>query len=611
MTLIRTSLIAILFLFALEARAEDLSAIAWTTNNDESLIGSPEAKRGGILYDFTTSYPLTFRLHGPNSNDMFANWNQVYAGGTFALVLRHPTTDNFIPILATHWSVQPDNKTVYYKLDLDARWSDGKPITADDYIFAATFLRSTIIPLPAENRYMEDYIESVEKVADDVIKVVGKTPSWRPLDDYNFAPLPRHAIRIDAEWPVRENYTPPVVPGPYVITDYKEGERVVFTRLKDWWGDRKRTFTGMFNVDQLMLRVINDPDQSLDYFKKGQLTYVTIFRAKTWMTEEMEFDAIKKGWARRKRVFTDTPQGMSGFFLNVKAPIFQNRDFRKALQYLINFEELNSKLMYNAYYRIVSSFEGTEYENRDLKPYGFNPKLAREHLEKAGYTKRGSDGILVNANGQRASFTLIYGGKGLEPHFNVINNIFKRAGVEMNLQLLEPGASFERGREKAFEAIMISWTAGFYPDPHQYFSCDFADIKQNNNFFGYCNKEVDELINIYRFDMDKEKRLAAMRKIDEIIQDEAIYVPFWEAPYVRFAYWDYVRWPENYLPKRADQLMQFQTFWIDPDRKAEIEKAMKENRSLGEDKAVDVDPYGVKAAMEAAAAAVAGATSAQ
>ena len=73
--------------------------IVWETNNDDPPIGSPKALRGGTFNYFMGSYPLTFRLMGPNSNDAFAGWNRLFTMD-FGLVGRHPVTDRFIPILA-------------------------------------------------------------------------------------------------------------------------------------------------------------------------------------------------------------------------------------------------------------------------------------------------------------------------------------------------------------------------------------------------------------------------------------------------------------------------------------------------------------------------------
>ena len=96
----------------------------------------------------------------------------------------HPVTDKFIPMMATHWSIQPDRKTIYFKLDPDARWSDGKPVTADDYVFTLEMMRSKFIVDPFYNTYAEEYFESVDKIDDHTIRIVGKRPSWRPLYDY-------------------------------------------------------------------------------------------------------------------------------------------------------------------------------------------------------------------------------------------------------------------------------------------------------------------------------------------------------------------------------------------------------------------------------------------
>ena len=93
-----------------------------------------------------------------------------------------------------------------------------------------------------------------------------------------------------------------------------------------------------------------------------------------------------------------------------------------------------------------------------------------------------------------------------------------------------------------------------------------------------------------------------MCELDAIIQDEAFYLPFWQVPFLRLIYWDHVQWPAFFLPKRQDTpLYDWQVFWIDEAREVRLKNAMAKGLGLGEDKVVDVDPYGVKAALEAAA----------
>jgi ABC-type transport system substrate-binding protein len=285
----------------------------------------------------------------------------------------------------------------------------------------------------------------------------------------------------------------------------------------------------------------------------------------------------------------------------VNDPLLSNKDFRKALQHLVDFKELNGKLMYDAYFRQVSNFYGTPFANPNLKSYEFNPRTARELLTKAGFTAKASDGTLVREDGTRASFTLTFGSKGLEPHLTTIQSTFKRMGVDMKLQLLEPATAFNRGMEKTFQALVFNRTANFYPDPHQYFSCETSKEMQTNNNWGYCNEEVDKLIEVYRFDKDPEKRIAAAHRIDEIVHDDAITIPFWTGPYMRFVYWDYLEFPDFYFPKSTEQHSDFQVFWINPEKQAKLEAAMKAGTSLGEDTVVDVDPYDIKGRLEASA----------
>jgi len=580
------------------ASAEDLSGIEWQTNMDDPPMGDPAALKGGTLYTFTTAYPLTMRIVGPNANDGFARWRR---GSTmdFTLVARHPTTDNYMPSMATHWSVQEDQRTIYFKLRPEARWSDGEALTAEDYVHTWHMMRSEHIVDPFFNSYAADYFEEVVAIEPHVLKIVGKFESWRPLDNFDLWATPKHAVTLEEGFPERYNTTIVPVQGPYLVTEQEAGQYVVLERVPDWWGNDVHYWQGMYNVDRIHVRVIEEQNRGLDFFKKGELSFYRVNTAKIW-AEDMRFEAVRNGWAHRKRMFVDYPSGMYGFFMNLERPLFQNKDFRKAVQYLVNFDEVNEKLMYNAYYRQISAFTGSEYANPDLVPYGFDPRKAREHLRAAGFTKRGEDGILVREDGTRAAFVLSYGSKGLERHMTVVKQTFERFGVEMELRLLEPGTNFRNGLEREYEVTLTNRTTGRFPGPHQYFGSIYKETTNNNNLSSFGTAYTDSLIDVYRFDNDKTRRLQAMHELDSIVQDEAFYVPFWQAPFIRFVYWDYVRWPEWFLPKRTQQITEWQVFWIDPERQARLQEAMEEGRSLGEDTAVDADPYQVKDRIEAA-----------
>jgi len=592
--------------------------IVWETDNDEPFIGSPDAVRGGTINIATSQYPLTLRIVGPNSNEGFALWKRMFAmQSPFGLVIMHPTTDKYIPILATHWSVQPDQKTIYFKLDPDAKFSDGHPVTAEDYVFTWRMMQSKFIVDPFQNTYAEQYIESVDKVDDYTLRVVGKNPSWRPLSDYaGLWPTPAHTTVLDDTWVERTTNEIPVVPGPYVISDMKRGESITFKRVPNWWGDKKRYFTGMFNFDEIHLTVIQ-PERELDFLRQGRVDIMWESSARNW-AESYNFPAVQNGWLRRSLVFVQNPSGVYGMQLNLQAPIFQNRDFRIAMEYLFNFERLNRNVMYDAYYRQRSFFSGTPFANPALAPYTFDPAKARELLAKAGYhrpeeaesrgmwikmrnavrglifTRTDSDDILVHAQGEKASFTVQYAQKSFERHLTVIQQDYRRAGIDMRLQLLEGGTNFERLLERKYEAAIVGMSSSFYPSPREYLHSAYKKTTNNNNFWAYGSDEVDKLIEVYEKNLNSDERIAAMHRIDEIVREEGLYIPFWDAPYHRLVYWDYIQFPEFYLPKRTDQYLDWLVFWIDPAKKAALEEAMKAGKAYPLDAAVEKDPYDVR-----------------
>jgi microcin C transport system substrate-binding protein len=102
------------------------------------------------------------------------------------------------------------------------------------------------------------------------------------------------------------------------------------------------------------------------------------------------------------------------------------------------------------------------------------------------------------------------------------------------------------------------------------------------------------LIKVYQEDLDLEDRLDAMHRIDRIVHDEAFYIPFWGAPYIRLVHWDYLQFPEFYLPKRTQSLTDYLIFWIDPAKRVALDQAMEAGTPYPVDEELDRDHYGVR-----------------
>ena len=128
--------LALLLLFVVPSASADAPKLPdnleWLTNDTDPTYASPDAKKGGMFNTTIMSFPLTFRVVGPDSNSSFRS---AILGNQLSLIGIHPNTENIVPELATHWAYGDDKKTMYFKLNPRARWSDGEPVTAGDFAY--------------------------------------------------------------------------------------------------------------------------------------------------------------------------------------------------------------------------------------------------------------------------------------------------------------------------------------------------------------------------------------------------------------------------------------------------------------------------------------------
>lgn len=135
------------------------------------------------------SFPQTFRQLGPDANGGFAAWTRSGLG----LLDRHPNTDKWLPSIASSWAMGDDHKTVYFKLNPKAKWSDGEPITADDFTFMLKMMRSKDIVDPWSNDFYTNEVSDVIVYDQHTIAVVSAKPrNPDELMDYvNIRPIRR------------------------------------------------------------------------------------------------------------------------------------------------------------------------------------------------------------------------------------------------------------------------------------------------------------------------------------------------------------------------------------------------------------------------------------
>jgi microcin C transport system substrate-binding protein len=575
-------------LFALPyvEKGELPGGVQWLTNDSDPVFASPEAKRGGTFYSYMLSFPLTLRTVGPDSNGAFRSY---ILDDEVDLLQMHPETGKITPGVATHWASSKDNKTLYLKLNPKAKWSDGVPLTAKDIAFALHFYRSKHIVAPWYNTYYNEKFEKIVVYDDHTLAIVGKERKnmIEMVLYYTISPRPMHFHVLDEKWVQDYNWTPEPKFGPYKVGKVEKGKFVELLRVKDWWGEDMRFFKNRFNVDKIRISVIRDNNIAWEHFKKGKLDGFALVLPDFWHDKSKD-PIFEKGFAHKMWFYHDRPQPVYYMTFNQAVPLFKDKNVRLGFSYAMNIEKVLKQVLRGDYSRLESNTMGYgDYDNKNVKARRFNLKKADEHLNKAGWTKRGDDGIRVK-DGKRLSARITYGAPHHTDRLVVLKEEAKKAGIELTLQLLDSAASFKAMLEKQHEIAYGGWGAQDRPQYWGQWHSDNANKPQTNNFANLVDPTMDKWIESYRKEFDETVKAKLARKIQQRIYDEAYMVTTWAVPYIRLGHWRWVRFPKDPpLPKRSKDPFSYPSdsdwggvFWIDEDLKKETKAAMKAGKSF-------------------------------
>ncbi|MBL6991942.1 MAG: ABC transporter substrate-binding protein [Bacteriovoracaceae bacterium] len=569
--------------FCLQAAPKLPKDIKWLSNDTDPVYASPDAKKGGTVHNFMTGYPITFRFVGPDSNGSFRSF---ILDNQFALIDVHPNTRNIIPVLATHWAFGSDKKTMYFKLNKLARWSDGKPVTADDFVFNLEFMRSKHIVAPWYNDYYTKEIDKVIAYDDHTLAVVSMKAKPDLHLTVSLAPLPRHFFgKLDKNFVKKYNWK--IVPntGPYQISTFKKGKHVTMKRKKDWWAKDLRYMKNRFNVDKYVLKVIRDSNIAWEHFKKNKIDFFNLTFPQYWHIKS-KIPIFQKGYVNKIWFYNDMPQSASGMWLNQDRAIFKDKNVRYAFAHAMNVDKVIKKVLRGDYMRLQHGYMGYgEYTNSSIKARKFDIAKTKHYMQKAGF-KRGADGIWKKGN-MRFSVEVTY---SAEPHTRrlvVLKEEAKKAGIELRLQKMDGPTMFKKFLEKKHDVAWMGWSTRIRPGFWEGFHSVNAHKPQTNNITNTDDKEMDKLIDAYRASLDAAERIKLAKTIQKKIHDVGCFVPTFMVPYVRRAYWRWIKLPEvpgtKWTESMFDRPFDVTTgglFWYDPKLHKETKKMMKANKSL-------------------------------
>ncbi len=592
--------------FQFRTPADLPEGLVWEDGSDLPEIGSPEAKKGGTLYGSLADFPRTLRLFGPDANGSFRPW--ILDDTRMWFGRRHPNDTSidangnfrYLPGIAKAWAMDRENRTVYVKIDPEARFSDGEPITSDDMMFSLYFWHQDFIQAPWSNNFFKRNFTNITRYDDHTFSLtlpeakpnmIGRVLELEPLPEHFFAELGEDYV---------QRYQWEFVPtsGPYVLEpeNLKKGRSVTLTRNPDWWAKDKKFWRYRYNPDRIHLTVIRDTAKTFEAFRKGELSMFGLalpeyFYEKLPATDPLVAD----GYVHRAVFYNQIPRPTYGLWINSDRPYLNNRDVRVGINYASNWDKVIAEYFRGDYLRMRTTADGYgEFTHPTLRARPFDVERALEHFAKAGFTERDTDGVLMNAAGDRLSFTLSTGYENLKDTLTILREEALKAGLEFRLEVLDGTASWKKVQEKQHDIHFSAFNVGpeMYPRYWEtYHSVNAYDVPwlpdgspnpdrklkaQTNNLQSIANPELDRRIEAYRAsdDVDEMKRLAF--EMEEILYEDGSFVPGFVIPFMRGAYWRWVKFPEDFNVKLARSLGEYFLYWIEDDVR---EETMNSRRS--------------------------------
>jgi microcin C transport system substrate-binding protein len=553
----------------------------WETNTEYDLIGDPRAVKGGMLREYILDFPANLRLAGPESNTALNYMIQPMVWET--LLSLHPTTLEWIPALATHWQVSEDRMDFRYRLNPNARFSDGQPVTADDVVASWAFMMDEGLQDPSSRLVFGKFERPVAE-SKYIVRVKSRDLNWRNFLYFSGSMqiLPAHVLkRVNGATYLKE-YNYKLLPGSGAYTvneaDVAKGQSVTIRRRNDYWAEKHRRNIGLGNFDEIREVVVRDQNLAFEMFKRGDIDHYFVNISRQWV-EELNFDRVQRGLIQKRKIYNAHPVGIQGLAFNTRRQPWNDIRVRKALAHLLNRPLLIEKLFFKEYEPQNSYYAASVYENPNNPKMEYDPQRALALLGEAGWNQRDRQGRLVN-NGRPLTIELLYSSQTSEPYLTIYQEDLRRVGIGLNLRLVTPETQFQLVMQRRFDVASLGWGALPFPNPETSYHSKLANVPNNNNVTGFKNARVDALLDAYDKEFDHNKRVEIIREIDGILANEHHYVLTWSAPFHRIVYWNKFGHPEGYLTRLGDQSDIPGLWWFDRPKDQRLTEAMRGGQTL-------------------------------
>ena len=496
--------------------------------------GNPKAPKGGIFYYHLSSAPST--LNPLSSSDYYASQVQSYV--IESLAKRNIETLDWMPALAQTWAISKDGMAFTFTLREGVQWQDGKPLTIEDvkFSFDAIMDPKNTYQTAHQRPYYENIKEA--KILDE--KTIRFVASKKYFNNFNVLAelviVPRHVHEKPSEKQKKKLNKTLMGTGPYILDKYKRGKSITLKANPQWWGLKDSLYKGIYNFKKIRIKFVKEETVRLQMLERQDLDFMGL-------TPEQY---IKKTdgphWGKdvyKVKTKNSALQGYGFIGWNLRNPLFKSRKTRKALYHLVNRDLMIEKFRYNFSIPATGPNDRSSiYTPSDVKPVKFNPKLALKLLRQDGWKDTNGDRILdkvIDGKKTKFSFTILEPRKIFEKYLTVFKEDAKKAGIDVNIKIVEWNTFIKLLNERKFEAVRLGWSSSSIDwDPKQIWHSNYA--KAGSNFIGYKNPTVDKLIDEARTIFDREKRVKILHKVFKMIAEDYPYVFFFNSDYIFYGH---------------------------------------------------------------------------
>ena len=575
-----------------------------------SLVGQVKYKPGFAHFDYVDAHAPKGGTARFGSQGTFDNFNIFVSGVKGELedgiariydTLMTPSYDEVgtvYGLIAESVRYPADYSSVTYSLRPEARFHDGKPITADDVIFSFTTLRTQS---PSYAHYYRN-VRSVEKTAEREVTFTFAEAGNRELPQIvsEFPVLPKHWWEGEAPDGRKRDVTQttleiPLGSGAYRLRSFDAGRTAVYERVPDYWARDLNVNRGKNNFDEIRTDYYRDTAVLLEAFKGDQYDWRTENVARNWATA-YDIAAVREGRIVKEE-FPERSSGiMQAFVFNLRLDKFKDERVRRAFNLAFDYEDINRTIFYGLYKRIDSFFFGTELASsglpegqelaileamRDRVPASVfttpyrnpvngtteavrsNLREAVRLLQEAGFELRGRQ-MVNKATSEPLTAEFLTYDSTFERYALPYKQALERIGIGINMRVVDPAQYQNRLRGFDFEITTSGWGQSLSPGNEQrdFWGSVSADRPGSRNLAGIKDRAIDELIDKVIFAKDRAELVAASRALDRVLLAHHYVVPQWASGVTRTARWNRFGRPES-MPQYAAPA--FPTiWWYDP-----------------------------------------------